>query len=449
MHFSTIKRINVLISCLCAVIVILSVFLAGSFIKNYEKAEEEYSSKVAADAKYYLTVESADGVTLYDYHHSAEGDKKNSYAEDRKVRESFFSLIGTDSNAISNSIITQEKFNTKNDGKKDHKYYRETDIKLTIDSKLQAEAYKTLCKANASGGALMVVNYKTGEILCAASAPGIDPLNFPKADDIPKGSYLFKPVCAYTPGSVMKTVSVAAALEKKPKLADDFSYTCTSKLSENSKNKKGVVSCGKAHGELNLSEALFKSCNCAITTVTTNTLSAKKYSKFIEDIGLLEKEGQISDFRCRSEGNMDLEKGDYKWAVNGQSNDMVTPAAMMRWYCALANDGVSVSMHLKSSTEAEETKLVSEKTAKFIKESLYGKLDDGNKKFPAKAWGKTGTAQQSSDNKEKNKAHSWFICGLDDENEEPLCCLVMLENGGESTVAKRVCFDFMKKNLLN
>ena len=447
MNFSTVKRIKVLISFFCVIIVLLSIAMTGSFIKNHDRAVTEYSTVINNNNKgaKKITIESADGVSLYKY------DPKNgSYAKDESIRRAFFTLVGTAGNLTGQSILTQEKFNSEEERKKTHRYYGEKDITLTVDSKLQVEAYKTLSKAKSEGGSLMVVNYKTGEVLCAASYPVLDPMNIPETQ--PEGSCLFKPICAYTPGSVMKTVSVAAVLEKKPELADEFNYKCTGIYEGGKKEGKkegkydGAVSCheGKvAHGNIDLPKALFHSCNCAIAKFTTNSISEKECRKFVNKIGLLEKEGQIVDFDCRNSGKWNT-LDDYRWAVNGQADDSVTPAAMMRWYCALANDGVIVSMHIQNDTQTEETRLVSEETAKYIQKALNGKLDHNGKKFPVNAWGKTGTAEIDND-----ISHSWFICALDDKNAPPLCCLVMLEHGGESSVAKKTCIEFMKKNLLN
>lgn len=453
MNFSTFKRIKVLISLLCVLMVLLSVFMTGSYINNHKQVKNEYLRGSRR-----ISIQSADGVNLYLYDSAHDEDKNNAFICDKKEREAFFSLISQNNgDSIVKNIQKFENSKTKSDDEKEEVEFDDTDgvyekkgndgryyIKLTIDSKLQVKAYEALCKANPQGGSLMVVNYKTGEILCAATALSIDPNNKPdKNNEVPE-SYYFKPQLSYKPGSVIKTLSVAAALEKNSKAANRFSYKCT--------GKNGKVSCtygpyNGAHGSQDLSHALLNSCNCAITEFTTKNLSKEEYLSFIDKVGFLDKNNQITELKCRK-GKIDLsgKNSGYDWAVNGQDEDMASPAAIMRWYCALANDGVSVSMHLFDDTTAKKTRLVSEDTADFIKKALEPKLSDNKKdsrNLKVKAWGKTGTAQLDG-----AKAHAWFACALEDENAPPICCIVMLQHGAEGANAQEVCVKFIKDNLL-
>ena len=86
---------------------------------------------------------------------------------------------------------------------------------LTIDARYNYEAYQAL---NGRAGTVAVYNYKTGEILCMVSAPSYDPLNVPSDildSDRYKGAYLNRFLSStFTPGSVFKTVTAAAAIEK-------------------------------------------------------------------------------------------------------------------------------------------------------------------------------------------------------------------------------------------
>ena len=82
---------------------------------------------------------------------------------------------------------------------------------LTISAEVQKVAMEALGKKK---GVVAVYNYKTGEILCAVSAPNYDPDNVPNIDDSSKyeGIYLNRfTQTAYIPGSVFKLVTTAAA----------------------------------------------------------------------------------------------------------------------------------------------------------------------------------------------------------------------------------------------
>ena len=93
------------------------------------------------------------------------------------------------------------------------------ELYLTLDARYNYEAYQAL---NGHAGTVAVYNYKTGEILCMVSAPSYDPLAVPEdieTGDRWKGAYLNRFLSSvFTPGSVFKTVTLAAALETIPDL---------------------------------------------------------------------------------------------------------------------------------------------------------------------------------------------------------------------------------------
>ena len=93
------------------------------------------------------------------------------------------------------------------------------ELYLTLDARYNYEAYQAL-KGHA--GTVAVYNYKTGEILCMVSSPSYDPLFVPgdlETNERYEGAYLNRFLSsAFTPGSVYKTVTLAAALEEIPQL---------------------------------------------------------------------------------------------------------------------------------------------------------------------------------------------------------------------------------------
>ena len=92
-----------------------------------------------------------------------------------------------------------------------------SDLYLTIDARYNYTAYEAL---GGKSGTVAVYNYETGEILCMVSAPSYDPLNVPEditTNDRYEGAYLNRFLSStFTPGSVYKTVTLAAALEEIP-----------------------------------------------------------------------------------------------------------------------------------------------------------------------------------------------------------------------------------------
>ena len=75
----------------------------------------------------------------------------------------------------------------------------DTSISLTVDSSLNIFAYNLLAGRS---GAIMMMNYKTGEILTMASSPSLDPLA-EEDEELPEGVFINRCVNAtYAPGSI-------------------------------------------------------------------------------------------------------------------------------------------------------------------------------------------------------------------------------------------------------
>src|SRR5699024_227889 len=104
-------------------------------------------------------------------------------------------------------------------------------------------------------GVVAVYNYKTGEILCAVSSPNYDPDDVPDLENDDSGRYDGVYVnrftqSTYTPGSIFKLATTAAALEEIPDI-QTRTFLC-----EGSYWVEGdEVICTGTHGEVNLRQA--------------------------------------------------------------------------------------------------------------------------------------------------------------------------------------------------
>ena len=106
----------------------------------------------------------------------------------------------------------------------------EANAALTLSAAAQTAAYQALGNYHGTVG---VYNYKTGEILCAVTSPSYDPDNMPDVDADTSGAYdgvyvnrFFQ--AAYTPGSIFKIVTLAAAIETVPDW-ESLTFTCEGK----------------------------------------------------------------------------------------------------------------------------------------------------------------------------------------------------------------------------
>ena len=84
-------------------------------------------------------------------------------------------------------------------------------VVCTVDSKLASYIYN---KMGDRSGAVVVMNYKTGESLASVSTPGFDPKTIKEPSEDDAGSQLVNRATMgrYTPGYVFKLVTAAAVL---------------------------------------------------------------------------------------------------------------------------------------------------------------------------------------------------------------------------------------------
>ena len=93
---------------------------------------------------------------------------------------------------------------------------------LTLSAQVQAVAQEVLGNRK---GTVAVMNYKTGEILCAVTSPNFDPDNPPDLSKDTSGAYEGLYLnrflqSTYPPGSIFKLVTTAAALDCVPGILD-------------------------------------------------------------------------------------------------------------------------------------------------------------------------------------------------------------------------------------
>ena len=113
------------------------------------------------------------------------------------------------------------------EGMEDEQALAGHNVYLTIDKGIQFTAERELNAAmktyEALGGAVVVVEPRTGEVLALASTPGYNPNDYNTADPDTRRNRAI--VDRFEPGSVMKVFAVAAALAAKS-VAPDASIYC-------------------------------------------------------------------------------------------------------------------------------------------------------------------------------------------------------------------------------
>ena len=314
----------------------------------------------------------------------------------------------------------------------------EANAALTLSAAAQTAAYQALGNYHGTVG---VYNYKTGEILCAVTSPSYDPDNMPDVDADTSGAYdgvyvnrFFQ--AAYTPGSIFKIVTLAAAIETVPDW-ENLTFTCEGKTIIGGQE----IICEGVHGTITLKQALAHSCNVAFGELAEK-VGTKTLMEYAEKLGLSES------FECDGipvkAGTVDLkdaDAGDLAWAGIGQYTDQVNALTFMRAMGRIAGGGTCAEPYLMAKiTRGEKTayEAKTETSSRALKAETAAKLTEYLRNNVATMYGdwqfgglnvcaKSGTAEH-----EGKTADAMFAGFCVDENC-PLAFVVFVENGGSGS----------------
>ena len=309
---------------------------------------------------------------------------------------------------------------------------------LTISADVQNAAQAALAGYR---GTIGVYNYQTGEILCAVSSPSYDPDNMPDVENDTTGAYYGVYVnrffnTTYTPGSIFKLVTAAAALEIIPDI-QSRQFRCDGACVIGGQQ----IICSGVHGTLDFAGALAHSCNVVFGQVAQE-LGAKTLQKYADKLGLTDS------FSCdgykTAAGVIDLAKaddGDVAWAGIGQYTDQVNAYAFLRLMGAVAGGGEAAEPYLMQSVSVGEKtryeaktqttgRLLTEDSAAQLTKmmrnnvsAIYGDWQFGGLSVCAKS----GTAEL-----EGQTPHAMFA-GFVQDAAYPLAFVVFVENGGSGS----------------
>ena len=314
----------------------------------------------------------------------------------------------------------------------------EANAALTLSAAAQTAAYQALGNYHGTVG---VYNYKTGEILCAVTSPSYDPDNMPDVEADTSGAYdgvyvnrFFQ--AAYTPGSIFKIVTLAAAIETVPDW-ESLTFTCEGKTIIGGQE----IICEGVHGTITLKQALAHSCNVAFGELA-GKVGTKALMEYAEKLGLSES------FECDGipvkAGTVDLkdaDAGDLAWAGIGQYTDQVNALTFMRAMGRIAGGGTGAEPYLMAKiTRGEKTayEAKTETSSRALKAETAAKLTEYLRNNVATMYGdwqfgglnvcaKSGTAEH-----EGKTADAMFAGFCVDENC-PLAFVVFVENGGSGS----------------
>ena len=321
---------------------------------------------------------------------------------------------------------------------------------LTLSADAQLAALEAMGDKK---GTVAVYNYETGEILCAVTTPNYDPDNVPDTQNDPQGIYEGIYVnrftqSTYTPGSIFKIVTMAAALEENLDL-QNATFWCDGSY----EMAGGEITCEHAHGDQTMKDAFRNSCNCAFAYLASE-LGAEKMEAYVSGFGL--NDPVTFDGTETVKGNYEVSgqsEVDIGWSGVGQHNDQINPCAFLTFTGAIANGGRASKPYLveevrvgSSRTYRARTQqgagVVSAQTAEILTEYMRSNVQNkyGDEYFPGlQVCAKTGTAEVGGD-----KKSNAMLAGFVMDREYPLAFIVCVEDGGYGA---QVCMPIASKVL--
>ena len=325
---------------------------------------------------------------------------------------------------------------------------RGDDVRLTISERLSRYISEQFPKGKR--GAVVVLNYKTNEILAMVSMPQFDPTNMDAAlADESAGALINRATQGlYPPGSTFKTVTALAGMEY---LSDwqSFQVECTGERVFQDK----VIHCynNKVHGMVDMKSALAYSCNCYFAALA-DEIGAGKLAKTMRQVGM----DADSRFELETSRNsIYLAKGatesELVETAIGQGRTGVTPLYMAMLASAFANDGMMMKPYIvdhvvypdgtetKNTVPEKLTEICTAEEAAAIRDMMIGVVSGGTGTAAAingvTVAGKTGTAENAT-----GYDHSWFIGFAPAENPK-VAVAVVIENanyGSATPIAGKV-----------
>ncbi len=271
------------------------------------------------------------------------------------------------------------------------------DIKLTIDLRLQNEAYNALQKAvekyEAISGSAVLLDAKTGEVLAMTNYPSFNPNGYNKIGNFIKNRAVTD---VFEPGSTMKPISLAAALERKAVTINTLIDTGKGPYSYQGKFIRDT----HPHGEIAVKEVIKVSSNIGSAKisekVSSNNLAAM-YRKFGYGVKTgISFPGEVNGTlrKHTTWKKIDHSRASYGYGMNS------TLIQTAQAYTVFANNGKLKPISLIKDDDLKISKRVlSPKTTKAILTILESVTDDEGTGSKARVYGyrvagKTGTTRK-------------------------------------------------------
>jgi len=285
------------------------------------------------------------------------------------------------------------------------------DLVLTIDRKVQFTACQKLKEFydwfKAKSATVIIMEPKTGAIVAMCSFPDFDPENYNEVANI---NDLNNPAIftAYESGSVFKTITMAAALDKD-KITPETTYEDPGEVKVGPYTIRNFDN--QAHGVNTMTQVLEQSLNTG-AMFAAEKIGRATFKEYVDDFGFGKPTGITLDKEMPGDVSSLAKKGDIYYLTGSYGQGItVTPIQLITAYAAVANGGKLVKPYIVSETvkangeivknqPVEIRQVIKPKTAALLSGMLVSVTEKGYDK-KAKVSGyylaaKTGTAQISN-----------------------------------------------------
>lgn len=359
-----------------------------------------------------------------------------------------------------------------------------SDLNLTIDSRLQASADRAL---TGKAGAVIVIDAQSGAVLAMASAPRFDPnrvledgymaglINGCENGAACRAPFLNRATQAlYSPGSTFKTVTLIAGLDSgqlDSKMVFDFGKPVTGPSGTyyvyNVTGGGTIVDYNHREQKLSLGQSYARSANAAFAKIG-DEMPPDTLVKYAERFGFSTSAENRLPFEIDTSPSQLATSVDDLYSNNmlrastaiGQGELLATPLDMGKVVLAVVNDGNLPAPYLVENIKDPTGRVIRQhpnqqvihnlmkpETANTVRDMMIAVVTSGTGGSAAVpglvVGGKTGTAQVGG----SANPHAWFV-GFAKSKAREVVIVVVIENGGEGSVAAAPIFAKMAKEAL-
>ena len=371
-------------------------------------------------------------------------------------------------------------------------------VVLTIDAALQNVAEEALRNNidkirnggfshsyDAKGGAVVVMDVKSGEVLAMASNPDYDPnvwvggISNSNYNAIKENNSLFNKSISgsYAPGSIYKMVTAISGLETGAvSIGEQINDTGIYTYGNNSWKCWYYTDYHRGHGYLNVSGAIQHSCNFYFYEVSRrmgidNLVRYARYFGLGNKTGIelpSETAGTLASKEASQKQGKAWNGGDVLNAAIGQGDNDFSPIQIAKYISMVANGGKKINPTIvKTILNSDGTEVAKTEIKEYVNKRL-GLIDESVenvsitqenlnavlegmrsvtyetggtaynifKNFNIEVGGKTGSAEAG-----KN-VNAWFV-GFAPYNDPEIAVVVLVENGGHGNYTAEVARDII------